>query len=462
MTVEYPVDSHVSDLLFEALAPRMGVWLTGGATGFDGDIRALMQHVGHELAQRVVDALSESLIADARSAGFTIERSQDITFHSLYGQLHAPSPTMIHPDETRQRPVSLGLSVQGGGKTLLLQRALCDFGIDDSFAQARAKVKEHYGIDIGRDSIRRTVEHNGQTAIDFLHQHLHDEQTRVPPQTEPVDVMLVELDGSEARTGHLVPIEGSTALTPVRKLRVRMRKTQWRDVRVGLVRPLEETTKSYVASLSSLDTTANNLRALANLRGAHKETQFVKVIDGGPGIREAVDGAMAGPVILDRPHFHHQLYETVDAMGVSATQRTGTVMRWSRTAANGHVRALIGYLSAWRPAEWTRADEERLAAPRETVKLPHEGLDRVRRLIGHLKRFEDAVAYDAFREKGWPVGSGEVESAHRILPQPRLKKPGTWWLPENIDRILALRVIRQNGWWDDFWSSRCSSGRAVA
>ena len=75
----------------------------------------------------------------------------------------------------------------------------------------------------------------------------------------------------------------------------------------------------------------------------------------------------------------------------------------------------------------------------------------VRQLHKHLSRHLDAVHYDAFRDKGWPIGSVEVESAHRYIPQKRLKLPGASWKPSTKNPMLALRVIRAHGWWTDYW-----------
>ena len=68
------------------------------------------------------------------------------------------------------------------------------------------------------------------------------------------------------------------------------------------------------------------------------------------------------------------------------------------------------------------------------------------------ERFKEAVHYNKFRSLGLPIGSGEIESAHRYIPQKRLKIPGATWHPDTINPMLALRVIRANDWWDDFWS----------
>lgn len=67
--------------------------------------------------------------------------------------------------------------------------------------------------------------------------------------------------------------------------------------------------------------------------------------------------------------------------------------------------------------------------------------------------------YDYFRTIGLPIGSGEVESAHRYIPQKRLKIPGATWHTDNINPMLALRIIRANNWWDDFWAKQSSDRR---
>jgi hypothetical protein len=76
--------------------------------------------------------------------------------------------------------------------------------------------------------------------------------------------------------------------------------------------------------------------------------------------------------------------------------------------------------------------------------------DRLRQFVGYLNRFEDAVHYDRFKELGYRIGSGEVESAHRSIPQDRLKLPGACWHPDSINPMLAFRTIRANGWWEDY------------
>jgi hypothetical protein len=64
------------------------------------------------------------------------------------------------------------------------------------------------------------------------------------------------------------------------------------------------------------------------------------------------------------------------------------------------------------------------------------------------------LSYNEFKEKGYPIGSGEVESAHKSIPQKRMKIPGACWHPSSINPILSLRILRANDWWDDFWNNR--------
>ena len=52
-----------------------------------------------------------------------------------------------------------------------------------------------------------------------------------------------------------------------------------------------------------------------------------------------------------------------------------------------------------------------------------------------------------------PIGSREIESAHRYVAQQRLKRPGAWWRVEHAESMLALRINRINGDWDAYWKA---------
>ena len=62
------------------------------------------------------------------------------------------------------------------------------------------------------------------------------------------------------------------------------------------------------------------------------------------------------------------------------------------------------------------------------------------------------VSHPTRLERGLPIGSGEIESAHRYVIQERLKLPGAWWTPPNVEAMLALRLNRANREWGDYWS----------
>ena len=64
--------------------------------------------------------------------------------------------------------------------------------------------------------------------------------------------------------------------------------------------------------------------------------------------------------------------------------------------------------------------------------------------------------------EGLPIGSGEIESAHRYVAQQRLKQPGAWWRVEHAEHRLALRINRINGGWDAYWKAIALQRAAAA
>ena len=76
----------------------------------------------------------------------------------------------------------------------------------------------------------------------------------------------------------------------------------------------------------------------------------------------------------------------------------------------------------------------------------------VRQCHRYLSQRGEQLDYQSAMKHDLPIGSGEIESAHRYLAQQRLKRPGAWWRAANADHMLALRINRANRQWDAYWA----------
>ncbi len=62
------------------------------------------------------------------------------------------------------------------------------------------------------------------------------------------------------------------------------------------------------------------------------------------------------------------------------------------------------------------------------------------------------MRYDAYRAKGYPIGSGVVESSCRHIVGLRMKRTATMkWTEANAQAMVQLRCLTAGGEWDRFW-----------
>lgn len=59
--------------------------------------------------------------------------------------------------------------------------------------------------------------------------------------------------------------------------------------------------------------------------------------------------------------------------------------------------------------------------------------------------------YQKIARRGWPIGSGAVESACR-QKQCRFKRPGQFWTQKGLRNLIALDEARRNHHWDQLWA----------
>ena len=148
--------------------------------------------------------------------------------------------------------------------------------------------------------------------------------------------------------------------------------------------------------------------------------------------------------ILDRPHAKEHLsdvskrLESKQLISVSAKQWYATAVR---RLEHGDVDKLIGELGH----AFDRSQD-----------------DDIRKQAEYFERNKDAVSYGDYRDHGGSTASSEVDSAHRHVVQKRLKIPGAWWHPDNVRNILALRMLKANRWWDEYWELQRQQWRTRA
>lgn len=69
-------------------------------------------------------------------------------------------------------------------------------------------------------------------------------------------------------------------------------------------------------------------------------------------------------------------------------------------------------------------------------------------LLNYLKNNQFRMDYKKYRQKGWLIGSGPIESAHRTVIQQRMKLSGQRWKMKKAQNMLNLRACWLSGQWN--------------
>jgi hypothetical protein len=77
---------------------------------------------------------------------------------------------------------------------------------------------------------------------------------------------------------------------------------------------------------------------------------------------------------------------------------------------------------------------------------------RVRREQNYFAHNAQRMKYQEIAQRGWPIGSGAVESVCRQR-QGRFKGPGQFWTTQGLQHLCALEEARHNHHWEELWAT---------
>jgi hypothetical protein len=83
--------------------------------------------------------------------------------------------------------------------------------------------------------------------------------------------------------------------------------------------------------------------------------------------------------------------------------------------------------------------------------LDHPEGEAIEVAIRYLEKRLPMIDYPRFRRRQIPIGSGNVESGHKVVMQQRMKQAGMRWAEESLNPMLALRVALCNQTWNSTW-----------
>lgn len=300
---------------------------------------------------------------------------------------------------------------------------MTDFGADVAFAQVEDKLVEHYGIILPESTIRRVTETHAQkifaaTPVD-----------ETWPDEAGCRTVVAEMDGG------MVPIvEADTAQQDRRK----GKKLQWQEAKLCLAHEAGSKTLRYGGTLQGgVAEAGKQLFGCARSAGFGKNSRVHAVGDGADWIALQVGERFGsqGSYLVDFYHVCDYLSAAAAAIHADAEAAKAWFNQQKERLKTGNCAEAA----------------ESLRAHIEADEVP-DSEAVVRSCYRYLSRRLNQLDYPGALADNLPIGSGEIESAHRYIVQKRLKLPGSWWCAANADHMLALRLNRANRQWDNYWN----------
>jgi len=285
------------------------------------------------------------------------------------------------------------------------------------------KMVEHYGVVLGESTIARITKRHARVIF----------ETTPPAQNWPTQAgtsttIIVQTDGG------MVPIMEPDAHSADKR---KGKKLYWKEAKICLAHPQGSKTLAFGGTLQGdVDTAGQCLFDCAVQAGFGTGTPIHGVGDGAPWIVDQVEkrfGAQ-GSYLIDFFHACDYISAAGKAIFEDGKEQKMWIEEQKSRLKKNQVNAVLQELNMHFELPTVQDSD----AP-------------VRQCHRYFSRRPDQLNYQDAIKRGLPIGSGEIESAHRYLVQPRLKRPGAWWRSDNAEHMLALRLARANCRWDSYW-----------
>jgi len=313
-----------------------------------------------------------------------------------------------------------------------LEDRLAYFATVTGSYETAAKLAAKVGCPVEDSTIRALVQRLGAQAEAKTQERLKEVPVEKAPRRPATELAVLMLDGYQVRFRGL----------GWGKKKTQQPRVEWHEEKMGVFYPQEQSVGSERGELlekvvigwqgEPLEV-ARRLHWEATRCGLGRARSALAIADGAPWIWSLVNARWAhAHQLLDFYHASQHLWTIAEALYPK-----------DESARRQWVESLLHPL---------RHGNEKWVL-KQIAALPRRRGERGKVILREQNYFSDharRMNYRTLADRGWPIGSGAVESACRQR-QCRRKRPGQFWSRAGLRHLGALEEARDNGHWDELW-----------
>lgn len=306
------------------------------------------------------------------------------------------------------------------------------------FAEAADLLHLAVGVRLGATTVRHHTYAAGEAAVVVEAAALAEAMQAPARAAHPPAVLQVSIDATK------VPLVGG-GWTDV-KLAVFADLVPGAPTEAGLP-TLHPQTVSYVGRWEPAAQFGQTITLEAQRRGIDEAAAVVSPNDGADWIQGNLDLIAPRAVrVLDFPHAVEHLAAVATLVyGEGATEALSWLAAQRKALHDEGPDGLLLALTACQARGPCAA-----ALTDAAGRTPQE---RLRREVAYFASRTSQLAYPVFQQQGYPIGSGMVESGHKVLIGARCKGAGQHWASHHLNPLLVLRCASCNDRWQPVWAA---------
>ncbi len=296
------------------------------------------------------------------------------------------------------------------------------------YAPARELLEDLVGVQVSKATARRATLATGTAALAVWEAEVERLKQEVPQAPAAVDKQAMSGDGA-----YVLLVGG-----------------EWVEVKTLTIGEVTRNKRGEVCTqrisscsrLADAERFAEAALGETHRRGLERAAEVCAVQDGAEWLQGLVDYHRADALrILDFAHaaeYVNEIGQAVQAAGgrLPTTWLEGVLHRLKHQGPQRVLQHLT-----WLAARYPSA--------------------AVQEKLTYLQKREAHMQYPTYQQAGWPIGSGSVESANKVVVEARLKGAGMRWGRQNVNPMLVLRNAVCNRQWKQTWATSVAHRQAL-